>query len=77
MLRKLCAAIDLPFDPAMLSWPAGPRSEDGIWAKHWYGVVHQSTGFAKAEGPLPAIGPHAKLLEKTLPAYHKLQALKI
>jgi len=32
MLRKLCSAIDLRFDPAMLSWPPGPprrRRESG------------------------------------------------
>ncbi|MGR3508890.1 MAG: sulfotransferase-like domain-containing protein [Sulfitobacter sp.] len=56
MLRKLCAAIDLWFDPAMLHWPAGGRREDGIWASYWYGAVHQSTGFAGAEGPLPKLG---------------------
>ncbi|MEM6707020.1 MAG: HAD family hydrolase [Acidobacteriota bacterium] len=46
MLRALCAALDLPFDDAMLSWPAGPRDSDGIWAPHWYASVEQSTGFA-------------------------------
>lgn len=46
VLAKLCAALGLAFDPAMLSWPAGPRPEDGIWAPHWYHAVHRSTGFA-------------------------------
>ncbi|SIT88160.1 hypothetical protein SAMN05421665_2636 [Yoonia rosea] len=55
MLRKLCDAIDLAFDSAMLHWPIGPRSEDGIWAAHWYNAVHESTGFAGAEGDLPEI----------------------
>ncbi|NOR31088.1 MAG: HAD family hydrolase [Sulfitobacter sp.] len=73
MLRKLCKAIDLPFDPAMLSWPAGTRSEDGIWASHWYGAVHQSTGFAGAEGPLPTLtGDEKQLLEEALPHYKAL-----
>jgi hypothetical protein len=62
MLRALCDAIDLPFDPAMLRWAAGPRAEDGIWAAHWYNAVHQSTGFAGAEGPLPALDPDAEAL---------------
>ena len=52
-LQKLCAEIGLPWDPAMLSWPAGGRPEDGIWAAHWYNGVHESTGFAGPEGPLP------------------------
>ena len=36
MLAALCAALEVPFDPAMLSWPAGPRDSDGVWAPHWY-----------------------------------------
>ncbi|QFT58228.1 hypothetical protein FIU94_05270 [Sulfitobacter sp. THAF37] len=72
-LRGLCDAIGLPFDPAMLNWPAGARVEDGIWASHWYGAVHQSTGFAGAEGPLPALDPdQAKLAERAMPHYEKL-----
>ena len=78
MLKKLCSAISLPFDPAMLSWPAGPRADDGIWAAHWYNAVHKSTGFAGAEGPLPNLtGRDHNLLENALPYYEKLSAHKI
>jgi len=78
MLKKLCSAISLPFDPAMLSWPAGPRADDGIWAAHWYNAVHKSTGFAGAEGPLPNLtGRDRNLLENALPYYEKLAAHKI
>ena len=74
-LKKLCARIDLRFDPAMLSWPAGRRGFDGIWAAHWYGVVHQSTGFAGAEGRLPKLeGAAADLLDAALPLYEKLKS---
>jgi hypothetical protein len=45
VLRKLCAHLDIAFDPAMLHWLAGSRPEDGVWAKHWYQNVHRSTGF--------------------------------
>jgi hypothetical protein len=45
-LSKLCAALDVPFDPAMLKWPAGRRDSDGVWAPHWYQNVEKSTGFA-------------------------------
>ena len=73
MLRKLCCAIDLRFDPAMLSWAAGPRAEDGIWAAHWYGAVHKSTGFAGAEGPLPTLTGEAETLcAQAMPHYQKL-----
>ncbi|WP_299825817.1 HAD family hydrolase [uncultured Roseobacter sp.] len=78
MLRALCDAIDLPFDPAMLSWPAGPRAEDGVWAAHWYGAVHQSTGFAGAEGELPRLEPDLiNLMQEALPYYHDMERQKL
>ena len=45
-LIKLCKVLEIPFDKGMLSWQAGPRSEDGCWAPYWYKSVHTSTGFA-------------------------------
>jgi hypothetical protein len=73
MLTKLCSAIDLPFDPAMLNWPAGGHAADGVWAKHWYGSVWKSTGFAGAESDLPHLsGKMADLCKQALPYYEKL-----
>lgn len=46
-LRKVCGAVNIPFSDKMLKWPQGARKEDGIWAKHWYKNVHQSTSFKK------------------------------
>ncbi len=78
MLRKLCDAISLPFDAAMLHWPAGGRPDDGVWAAHWYGAIHQSTGFAGAEGPLPKFEGHdAELVAAALPDYDRLAKLRI
>ena len=45
ILRLLCQALGLEFEPAMLFWPAGPRATDGVWAKDWYGEVEKSTSF--------------------------------
>lgn len=45
MLGALCAAVGVPFDEAMLSWPPGRRATDGVWAKHWYAAVERSTRF--------------------------------
>jgi hypothetical protein len=45
VLQQVCAQVGLPFDEAMLSWPAEPRPEDGVWARHWYHNVHRSTTF--------------------------------
>jgi hypothetical protein len=47
VLCKLCNAIGIDFQPAMLQWKAGPKQYDGVWANHWYSNVHQSTGFEK------------------------------
>lgn len=44
-LRALCDYVGVPFMPQMLSWPAGRRDSDGVWAAHWYDSVWQSTGF--------------------------------
>jgi Sulfotransferase domain len=55
-LRLLCGAIGVEFDKAMLSWPAGLRETDGIWAKYWYDDVARSTSFQpyqSKEGVVP------------------------
>ena len=44
-LRWLCDWLGIPFTERMLSWPAGPRDSDGVWAPHWYAAVWKSTGF--------------------------------
>lgn len=78
MLRRLCDAIGIGFDPAMMMWQAGPRPQDGIWARHWYNAVHQSTGFAGAEGELPMLEPDmAALAEQALPFYLQLAEHKL
>lgn len=72
ILRQLCAHLELGFDDRMLSWQAGPRAEDGVWAPHWYHAVHKSTGFAAYR---PKTGfPEAlrKLLQECKPWYARL-----
>ena len=57
VLSELCDRIGIAWDPAMLSWPAGPRHEDGPWAKYWYDNVQRSTGFQpyqQKEADVPA-----------------------
>ena len=72
VLDQLCEHIGLPFTTAMLSWEAGPRPEDGVWAPHWYHAVHRSTGFApyrpKSEFP-DRLRP---LLDECQPWYERL-----
>lgn len=45
-LERLCDALGVAFDPAMLRWEPGLRDTDGAWAPAWYGKVAQTTGFA-------------------------------
>jgi hypothetical protein len=74
-LSALCAAIGLEFDPAMLSWPAGGHPQDGVWAPHWYGAVHCSTGFDGAESELPELSDdYGALAEAAMPYYEHLAA---
>lgn len=78
MLKRLCAALGLGWDRAMLQWPAGGHRDDGVWAPHWYGAVHASTGFAPAEGALPDLTQTQQVLcDAALPAYEHLQRHKI
>lgn len=75
VLTSLCAALELPFDERMLSWPAGPRASDGIWAKHWYDAVWSSTGFRPWQPREEALPPElAAMVEQCLPAYQCLAA---
>lgn len=72
VLRQLCDNLEIEYTDKMLSWPAGPREEDGAWAPYWYHAVHKSTGFSryvpKTEFPL-----HLQpLLEECSPWYDKL-----
>lgn len=73
VLRELCRRLGIPFDRAMLHWDAGPRPEDGIWARYWYAGVHRSTGFSPYR---PKTDPFPErlrpLLEECLPYYEIL-----
>ncbi len=56
VMANLCEALKIPFYSGMLHWQAGPRAEDGVWAKYWYSNVHKTTGFEKqasSSKPLP------------------------
>lgn len=78
VLGRLCAALGIPFVPGMLSWAAGPKPYDGVWAPHWYNAVHLSTGFEAAEGPLPTLAPdYQRLADAALPYFDRLAAFKL
>jgi hypothetical protein len=73
VLTQLCDALGLPFEEAMLSWPVGPKPEDGVWGRHWYQSVHASTGFSPhrpKSDPLPA--DLAEIYAACAPLYERL-----
>ncbi|WGW04596.1 sulfotransferase-like domain-containing protein [Tropicibacter oceani] len=74
MLRAMCQAIGLDWDPAMLSWPKGPKPFDGAWAPHWYASVHDSSGFAGPEGALPSLDARGQALTETAMPYFDAMA---
>jgi Sulfotransferase domain len=73
VLREVCGYLGIPFEPAMLSWQAGPKPEDGVWAKHWYDNVHKSTTFEMYQAKQEKFPEHLKeLLDQSLPIYERL-----
>ena len=78
VLLELCRRLGIPFEAAMLSWPPGPKPEDGVWAEHWYANTHRSTGFEASlpsDDPLP--GELSQVLEAAQPLYDRLAGYAI
>ena len=74
VLGRLCGLLGVDYRDEMLSWPAGKRPTDGVWAKYWYASVEESTGFrpyaprkvtltAELETIRAACEPHYSLLD--------------
>jgi hypothetical protein len=78
MLRALCAALGIAWDPAMLGWQAGRHPDDGIWASHWYGAVENSTGFGPPSSKMPLLNDEARrIADECQDDYNRLAALRI
>ena len=75
VLSKLCEALGIAWDPAMLSWTKGPHPEDGIWGAHWYDKVNASTGFGSPPGDLPELaGDYRAVADACRDDYEALRA---
>ena len=73
VLSRLCDALGIAWDPAMLSWEKGPHPEDGVWGAHWYDRVNASTSFAGSTEPLPQLdGEYAATAEACRADYEAL-----
>jgi hypothetical protein len=77
-LRWLCDWLDIAFTERMLSWPAGERDSDGVWAPHWYAAVWRSTGFEPWRPREIALSDHdAAVAEACRPIYEALHERRV
>jgi hypothetical protein len=78
-LKALCAALGIAFTEAMLTWPAGRRASDGVWAPAWYDAVERSTGFGPRptaeDRPLP--DSLRRVADQARPYYERLSAHRL
>ncbi|AFY40142.1 hypothetical protein Lepto7376_4003 [[Leptolyngbya] sp. PCC 7376] len=72
-LSLLCAALEIDFDKAMLSWPNGNPTND-VWSKyHWYDTVRNSTTFHPDKPKTEVIPPELHdLLKQCNQVYQEL-----
>ena len=78
VLARLCGALGIAWDSAMLAWPRGQRDTDGPWAPHWYGAVEASTGFGPPEtGPIDLAGEAQRVADQCRPYYERLAAHRL
>jgi hypothetical protein len=78
VLSKLCDALGIAWDAAMLHWAPGRRETDGPWAPHWYGAVERSTGFGPPETEPVELPVQAQAVaDRCRPYYEQLAAHKI
>ena len=79
-LGKLCAALGIEFSDRMLSWPAGKRESDGVWAPAWYDTVERSTEFAPPRAPaeIKNVGDNLRrIADAARPHYERLAAFRL
>jgi hypothetical protein len=78
MLRRLCEALGVEFTGAMLRWPAGRRTTDGVWAKYWYAEVENSTGFAPYREIIAEVPARLRgICEQCLSHYQTLHRVRL
>ena len=78
-IPAMCTALGIECNEdtklAMLNWPQGPRSSDGVWASHWYHSVEKSTGFGATKNhQLNLNDAQMAVVEEVTPYYQKLKA---
>jgi hypothetical protein len=77
-LRWLCDYVGVEFTDAMLSWRAGPRDSDGVWAPYWYDTVLRSTHFEPYRPRRVELTPEGEdVVTATRPAYERLYEVRL
>ena len=74
VLKALCKTLDIPWSTRMLSWPAGPRDSDGVWAPHWYQAVESSTHFGPYRAPHRSLSAQANNLALAMQPHYEALA---
>ena len=78
LLRRLCDRLGVPYTDRMLTWTPGPRSTDGIWARHWYAGVEMSSGFEPYRRKDETVPAHLRdRLERCRGLYERLSAHRL
>ncbi len=79
VLSKLCSELGISWAAQMLSWPAGRRDTDGVWAPAWYDAVEKSTGFEppKAEKKRALPDHLQRIADEARPHYEALAKWKL
>ena len=78
VLKKFCKKINIDWDNAMLRWDPGIKIYDGVWAKHWYKSVHNSTSFKSNQDKKLILNDDEKrIVDMAMPIYEKLYELTI
>ena len=71
-LTLLCERVGVEFREDMLSWAAGRRPTDGVWARHWYQSVEASTGFRPYKPNQVALPPGLEALAAECEPHYQL-----
>jgi hypothetical protein len=79
VLALLCSSLGITFVDSMLSWEAGRRSTDGVWAPAWYVAVEKTTGFERPALSMPPAltSDLERIAEAAMPHYEAIAMYKI
>jgi len=78
VLALACEVLGIAFVPEMLSWPAGTRATDGVWAPAWYSAVEKSTGFsAPREGRVELPDDLRRVADAVRADYERLAGFRL